>query len=84
MDPQVSGCDLNLASDMVGGAVKALVTSVLLSFSVIYGLNRYLAPIDGPPRTPGIERQVPNIDTPKTGTATCMTFYADDRHREVS
>jgi hypothetical protein len=38
---------------LVGGAMVALVLSVLLSFGVISGLNRYLGPIDDLPQTTG-------------------------------
>ena len=38
---------------LIGGAMVALVLSVLLSFGVISGLNRYLGPIDDLPQTTG-------------------------------
>jgi hypothetical protein len=34
---------------LIGGAVVSLVITVLLSLGAIYGLNRYLAPIEDPP-----------------------------------
>jgi hypothetical protein len=33
----------------IGGAVLSLVITLLLSLGAIYGLNRYLAPIEDPP-----------------------------------
>jgi hypothetical protein len=38
---------------LIGGAVVSLVITVLLSLGAIYGLNRYLGPIDDPPQTTG-------------------------------
>jgi hypothetical protein len=38
----------------------ALVISVLLSSGAIYGLNRYLGPIDDLPRTTGSLRRLPS------------------------
>jgi hypothetical protein len=43
----------------VGGALVALVLSLLLSFGTIYGLNRYLGPIDDLPQTTGSVRHLP-------------------------
>jgi len=43
----------------VGGALLALVLSALLSFGAIYGLNRYLDPIDDLPQTTGSLRHLP-------------------------
>jgi hypothetical protein len=43
----------------VGGALVALVLSVLLSFGAIYGLNRYLDPIDDLPYATGSVRHLP-------------------------
>jgi hypothetical protein len=43
----------------VGGALVALVLSGLLSFGAIYGLNRYLGPIDDLPHTTGRVRHLP-------------------------
>jgi hypothetical protein len=43
----------------VGGALVALVLSVLLSFGAIYGLNRYLDPIDDLSQTTGSVRHLP-------------------------
>jgi hypothetical protein len=37
----------------VGGALMALVLSTLLSLGAVYGLNRYLGPIDDLPQTNG-------------------------------
>jgi hypothetical protein len=34
---------------LIGGAVVSLVITLLLSLSAIYGLNRYLGPIEDPP-----------------------------------
>jgi hypothetical protein len=34
---------------LIGGAVVSLVITLLLSLGAIYGLNRYLAPIEDPP-----------------------------------
>jgi hypothetical protein len=42
---------------LIGGAVVSLVITVLLSMGAIYGLNRYLAPIEDPPT--GSLRQMP-------------------------
>jgi hypothetical protein len=44
---------------LVGGALVALVLSALLSFGVIFGLNRYLGPIDDLPQTTGSVRHLP-------------------------
>jgi hypothetical protein len=33
---------------IIGGALSTLVLSALLSFGTVYGLNRYLGPIDDP------------------------------------
>jgi hypothetical protein len=44
---------------LVGGALVALVLSLLLSFGVISGLNRYLGPIDDLPQTTGSLRLLP-------------------------
>jgi hypothetical protein len=44
---------------LVGGALVALVFSLLLSFGAIYGLNRYLGPIDDLPQTTGSVRHLP-------------------------
>jgi hypothetical protein len=43
----------------IGGALMALVVTVLLSFGAIYGLNRYLGPIDDLPRTTGSLHHLP-------------------------
>jgi hypothetical protein len=43
-----------------GGALVALVISVILSFGAIYGLNRYLGPIDDLPQTTGSLRHLPS------------------------
>jgi hypothetical protein len=43
----------------VGGALWALVFSLLLSFGAIYGLDRYLDPIDDLPYTTGSVHHVP-------------------------
>jgi hypothetical protein len=43
----------------VGGALVALVLSLLLSLSAVYGLNRYLGPIDDLPQTTGSVRHLP-------------------------
>jgi hypothetical protein len=43
----------------VGGALVAFVLSALVSFGAIYGLNRYLGPIDDLPRTTGSVRHLP-------------------------
>ena len=34
---------------LIGGAMVSLVITVLLSLGAIYGLNRYLGPIEEPP-----------------------------------
>jgi hypothetical protein len=34
---------------LIGGAVVSPVITLLLSLGAIYGLNRYLGPIEGPP-----------------------------------
>jgi hypothetical protein len=34
---------------LIGGAVVSLVITLLLSLGAIYGLNRYLGPIEDPP-----------------------------------
>jgi hypothetical protein len=44
---------------LIGGAVVSLVITVLLSLGAIYGLNRYLGPIDDPPQTTGSLRHSP-------------------------
>jgi hypothetical protein len=44
---------------LIGGAMVALVLSVLLSFGVISGLNRHLGPIDDLPQTTGNLRHLP-------------------------
>ena len=44
---------------LIGGATVALVLSVLLSFGTVYGLNRYLGPIDDLPQTTGSARHLP-------------------------
>jgi hypothetical protein len=43
----------------IGGAVVSLVITALLSLGAIYGLNRYLGPIDDPPQTTGSLRHSP-------------------------
>jgi len=42
---------------LIGGAVVSLVITVILAWGAIYGLNRYLAPIEDP-ATGGL-RQLP-------------------------
>ena len=42
-----------------GGALLSLVISISLSFGAIYGLNRYLGPIDDLPLTTGSLRHLP-------------------------
>jgi hypothetical protein len=44
---------------LIGGAVVSLVITLLLSLGAMYGLNRYLGPIDDPPQTTGSLRHVP-------------------------
>lgn len=44
---------------LIGGAVLSLLITLLLSFGAMYGLNRYLGPIDDPPQTTGSLRRVP-------------------------
>lgn len=38
---------------LIGGAVLALALSALLSWAAIFGLNRYLDPIDDPAQATG-------------------------------
>jgi hypothetical protein len=38
---------------LIGGVVVSLVITLLVSLGAIYGLNRYLGPIDDPPQTTG-------------------------------
>jgi hypothetical protein len=42
---------------LIGGAVVLLVITVLLSLGAIYGLNRYLGPMEEPGRTTGSVRR---------------------------
>jgi len=42
---------------LIGGAVLALLISVLVSLNAFYGLNRYLGPIEDPPQATGSVRR---------------------------
>jgi hypothetical protein len=42
---------------LIGGAVVSLVITLLLSLSAVYGLNRYLGPVEEPGWTTGSVRR---------------------------
>jgi hypothetical protein len=51
---------------IIGGALSTLVLSALLSFGTVYGLNRYLGPIDDPQIT-GSFRDPQSIEPVRRG-----------------